>query len=435
MKFIKDSLTSITTQFALTVASMLTGIMTARLLGPEGKGAFTLIRLGYVMLVVLGCIGVQQSIVYFIGKRQFPLSKILANAIGLALASGLIIAIIFGAFVDYWRPLFFKDIKKSYVLILIGLTPIGILSTYLRHILLGQNRITLYNLLSSVNPCLLLILFTITWLAFKLTLLTAVLMWSISSLISALMILPFIAKVAPIRLAFNLKFFKEAVKFGYKTQLTGLAGFFNLRLDSFIVGYFLGLADVGYYSIAVVITQLIWKIPNATSLVLFPRVASASNLEANQISPKVCRNTLAIILFLSFGLLLFGRFFIVLLFGTQYLPAVNPLFILLPGTVASSISRVLSNDLIGRGRPELGMYAAFLSLVATIILDFTLIPSLGVSGAALASTVAYSLGASAMLYFFVRISGNSFRDTLIIKTSDLHTYLNLCRRLRHRLAS
>ena len=435
MKFVKDSLTTIVTQFALTATSMLIGIMTARLLGPEGRGAFTLIRLGNVMLIVIGCLGVQQSIVYFIGKKRFPLSEIIGDAIGLASVSGLIIVIIFGVFVDYWRFLFFKNISKGYVLTLIGLAPIGILSVYLRHVFLGQNRIALYNLLYSANLCLLLTLLIITWLAFEFTLLTAVMVWSISSLVSALIIFPFIAKVAPIRLAFSLKFFKEAVGFGYKAQLTGLASFFNIRLDSFIVGYFLGLADVGYYSIAVVITQLIWKIPNATSLVLFPRVSSSSSLEANQISSKVCRNTLAVVLFLSLGLLLSGKFLIVLLFGAQYLPAANPLFILLPGTIALSISQVLSNDLIGRGRPELGMYATFLSLVATIILDFALIPTLGVSGAALASTVAYSLGALAILYLFVRISGNSFRDTLIVRASDLRMYLDLCRKFRYRLAS
>ena len=432
MKFVKDNLITIAIQFGLIAPSMLTGIMTARLLGPVGKGAFSLIQLGNTMLVVLGCLGIQHSIVYFIGKQKFPLSQIVANAIGLTLVSGLIIVILFGAFVDYWRPLFFKDINKGYVLLLIGLTPIGVLSTYFRHIIRGQNRITLYNLLFSLPVCLLLILFIIVWLAFKLTLLTAVLMWSISSLVSVLVMLPFIAKVAPIRLAFNLKFLKEAVKFGYKTQLAGLVSFFNIRLDAFIVGYFLGLEDVGYYSVAVVITQLMWKIPSAIQIVLFPYVASSSDAKANRISSIVCRNVLAIVFLLSLGLLLLGKYIIVVWFGSQYLPAVTPLFILLPGTIALCNNQVLFSYLIGQGRPELVMYSTLLALVATVILDFTLIPALGISGAALASTVAYSLSALAGLHFFVRVSGNSIRDTLIPRKSDLYAYLNLYRKLRRR---
>jgi len=413
---------------------MLTGIMTARLLGPEGKGAFALINLANGMLVVLGCLGIQQSIVYFIGRQRFPLNEIVANVIGFAFIFGIFIGFIFLVFFDYLSPLLFKDIRKDYFLLVVGLTPIGILATYFRHVLLGKNKITVYNLLFLVKPLLLLVSFTAAWLIFRLTLLTAVVLWFISFVISEIIIPPFlIARLVPIRLSFNPKFFKEAIKFGSKTYATGLVSFFNARVNIFIIGYLLGLADIGYYSVAVVIAGLLWRIPSATSLVLFPRVASASKLEANQISAKVCRNTLAIVLVASVGLILFGKFLLVMLYGSQYLPAIQPLYILLIGTFATSISQVLSNDLIGRGRPEIGMYATSASLIATISLDFALIPQLRLPGAALAFTISQLFCAIVILYFFVRISGNSIRDTLIIKVSDIVTYLDVYRTLRYRL--
>jgi len=39
-------------------------------------------------------------------------------------------------------------------------------------------------------------------------------------------------------------------------------------------------------------------------------------------------------------------------FGSAFLPSVEPLTILLPGIVALSVSKVLSSDPAGKGRPE-----------------------------------------------------------------------------------
>ena len=111
-----------------------------------------------------------------------------------------------------------------------------------------------------------------------------------------------------------------------------------------------------------------------------------------------------------------------MLFGNEYLPSVEPLWYLIPGIVALSICKVLGNELAGRGKPIINTYISITSLVVNIPLNFLLIPVLGISGSALASTISYTVSAVLTLVYFSRVSENRILDLIILKKSDLELY-------------
>jgi Na+-driven multidrug efflux pump len=79
-----------------------------------------------------------------------------------------------------------------------------------------------------------------------------------------------------------------------------------------------------------------------------------------------------------------------------------------------------------------GTIAAGVSLAVNVPLNILLIPRMGISGAALASTICYTVGAIVVLAMFLRISKNSWVDTLLLKREDLRIYrsaLSTARRL------
>ena len=63
----------------------------------------------------------------------------------------------------------------------------------------------------------------------------------------------------------------------------------------------------------------------------------------------------------------------------------------MPGVWALSLGKLLAIHLAGAGRPKVGTVAAVASLIATLALDLLLIPLWGIQGAAIASSVAYTL--------------------------------------------
>ena len=76
-----------------------------------------------------------------------------------------------------------------------------------------------------------------------------------------------------------------------------------------------------------------------------------------------------------------------------------------PFTLGILAMRIFGNVLIARGRPLLESAAIGTALVATIALDVSLIPPFGGRGAAVASTVAYSVGGFVAIAIVARTLG------------------------------
>jgi len=98
--------------------------------------------------------------------------------------------------------------------------------------------------------------------------------------------------------------------------------------------------------------------------------------------------------------------------------------ILLIGTLAVSGSRILANDLAGRGRPVINTYIAIVSATLNIILNAIFIPRNGISGAALASAISYFFMFFLKAIIYGIISGNKIKDIILIKKSDFKFYEN-----------
>jgi O-antigen/teichoic acid export membrane protein len=171
-----------------------------------------------------------------------------------------------------------------------------------------------------------------------------------------------------------------------------------------IVNYFLGPVNVGIYSVAVLLAELLWQLPNSIGFVIFPK-ASASTPEAmNAFTPRVFRLTLAITAAAAVVLGAIGKPFIELVYTSDFSPAYSALLVLLPGVVLLGGGKVLTNELAGRGYAHYNSINSGLALVATLVLDVLLIPRYGITGAALASSIAYALNLMTALVFYRLVS-------------------------------
>jgi O-antigen/teichoic acid export membrane protein len=190
-----------------------------------------------------------------------------------------------------------------------------------------------------------------------------------------------------------------------------------------LVNLFLEPLHVGYYSISVMVAEKMWYVPDALALVLHPRVAHGTDEHANRGTARICRHTIIIISAGCIAVLLLGRFLVELLYSTRFLPAVTPLFVLLPGILTASIARIISSDLLARGYPRVNMWAGLVALVTNIALNLALIPRFGVVGASLATSISYSVHAAVLVAAFMRIGGVSMRMLLVPGVEDVRMLL------------
>jgi O-antigen/teichoic acid export membrane protein len=227
------------------------------------------------------------------------------------------------------------------------------------------------------------------------------------------------------KLTTSLKLFRESVLYGVKGQAGNIVQFFNYRLDFFLVNYFLNISQLGIYAISVGLAELVWRVPNSAAVVLFPRIASRNSLETAHFTMTVCRRTFLIMLGFAGLIIIAGKPVISTLFGSKFSGAYIPLLLLIPGIVVLGISNVLAIDLAGRGRPEIRTYGAAIAGIATLVLDLLLIPKIGIRGAALASSVSYTIATGVVIYFFSKITKSSLKHIAVPTWGDFEYFLGL----------
>jgi len=435
MSFTKSVSITFITQISAYAFMWITNILLARFLGPAGKGILVIALLVLNYLFIFGNLGLAAPIVYYVSKDKYELKDIVSSLITLTILLGFFLVALSLFLLTNFSFAFLKGVSPFYIGIAIFGLPFKLLNSFLNSIFLAKKQIKKYNILSALSSIIFLITFLIFLLFSKNILLNALLCQVLSTGIVSVIVIFLIHKLSSITLKINLAFLKDSLKFAMKTYLDNLTSFFNYRLDMFLVNYFLTSNAVGYYSLAVGLAEFIWYIPGATSTILFPQIASMkSSNDAKEFTPIICRNIIMITFLMALFFLIFGRFLIRVVYGDVFLPSVFPLWILLPGVVMLSINKIVTSDLMGRGKPIFATIISGLVLVITILLDFILIPKLGVNGAALASTIAYTTATFFGLCCYLKISGNYLLDVIIVKFEDLLVYKTLLLKLTNRVS-
>lgn len=368
--------------------------------------------------------------IYFGGSKKHKWADLASNSLISGLGIGVILGTAFMASFFILHHSLLKDIEVRYIAVAMLVVPLSLLTTYFQSILLGQNRIRDYNLVSLAQASTYLVLVLVLLLALKGGIFGAIFAWTSAYLVTAIFSILLVYKSTDIRFSFHPAVFKDSIKFGFQAYLGNAIQFLNYRLDMFLIAFLTNLTLVGYYSISVAMAEALWYFPGAVGTIIFARTPLLSAEDANASTPRICRNTLFLTILAALVMFVLGKPIIAVVYGSAFLPALIPLWLLLPGIVALSIDMVLGNEITGRGKPIVGTIVAAVSLAVNIPLCIILIPKLGITGAALASSVAYVVDAIVVTIIFLKMSKNSWVDTLVIKREDFSIYTNVLSSIR-----
>jgi O-antigen/teichoic acid export membrane protein len=226
----------------------------------------------------------------------------------------------------------------------------------------------------------------------------------------------------------DLSGFKGALAFALPCYAANTAQFLNYKLDVFVVGFFAGTTSVGRYTLAVSLAQLLWLMSNSVASVLLPKIAATTDVgESVRHTTRVTRLSLWATAICGLALGLLGTQAIPFLYGEAFRPSIVALLWLLPGVIVFSIANVLAAYIAGIGKPHLNLWVSGISLIITIGLDLALIPKLNIAGAAIASTVSYSVSALMLIVFFIRETGAPLREVLLPTSEDVRLLLSVVR--------
>ena len=198
---------------------------------------------------------------------------------------------------------------------------------------------------------------------------------------------------------------RDIVWFGLKAQISNILQFASYRFDVIIVSFFVGAANLGVYAVGVMFAEALWLLPNAIGTILLSHTSRSTRSAADERIKIVFPAGMALVivgaLLISAGTPIVARMYL----GPAYTKVPMVTWLLMPGAVALSAGKILANELTARGFPGANAVAAAWGSATTLVADLLLIPTFGIYGASVASSLGYCLTSAFVIVAFCRRSG------------------------------
>jgi len=230
---------------------------------------------------------------------------------------------------------------------------------------------------------------------------------------------------------FDWRYSKEMaihlLKAGFPLILFGASVMLLMRVDQIMIGQMLGDKEVGLYSVAVRVSEVLIALPSILIVSLFPAI-----IKSREKSPDVYKARLqqyfslmvVISLALTIPVWMFSDQIIFLLFGQEFAESGGVLSVLIWSAVFVSMGLASKNVLMAEDLQKYIFYRTILALIVNVLLNLWLIPIYGIEGAAFATVVSQIFLAYLSDIFFAKT-----RNLFYLKTKAFFAH-GLYQRLR-----
>lgn len=381
----KQILWTLLVRILLIAAGFVSSIITARFLGPEGRGVFFYWTTLAAFAIQFGNLGLHSSNTYFLAKGRARLSALAANSLWVSLIGGGVL----GGFLvlSLWLMDGATGDRWSLLLPALFLIPSGLYFLLGTNLLVAEGRIGEYNGFELANRYLgLAAIFFAAWYWRSPQALLVIM-----SVVAVLMCLPLYRRLRVLGGDGGGSFLLIREGFGYamRAYLAAALGFAVLRLNTLLIEQYMDAATLGTWSIAAQLLDVIVVIPSTIALVLLPRIMRADQpYQLMQSQLRMVAIVLALVCAVAAWL---GNDVIMLVYGERFAGAYAMLLWGLPGIFALGLTSILSQYLASAGIPLALVWIWLTGLAAELALAIWLIPSQGGVGAMMSLSAAYAV--------------------------------------------
>lgn len=204
----------------------------------------------------------------------------------------------------------------------------------------------------------------------------------------------------------NAATWKKILTFGFPVMLADFLSIVILKVDIIALSILVGTSHVAVFQVVLNISNVMRNIPQAVDPILMPIVVEMRRRRNYDSLNHVYAVVMRISLFLAFGffvmIVLFGDL-LMGVYGSTYTVGFTALIITCFGIMLHTVSSTVEPALIMSGYPYLNLINNILFVVINLTLDFLLIPSHGLWGAAAVSVAASSTTALLQMVLLYRI--------------------------------
>ncbi|GAB2671526.1 lipopolysaccharide biosynthesis protein [Paenibacillus thermoaerophilus] len=374
------SIRTLAVSLTIMAVNLITGIATARYLGPSGKGYATAMTLCATVMANCFMLGLPSALLFNMKKRPEQAAAHYGSALAVVGAAGLT-AVVAGFFLlPLWLDGYPPGIVAAARLFL--LTVPVLLAEYANNAALqamGEfNTFNVLRMLPHLGTCACL-----------------------AALMASGMLDPYWTALAyglptvPITLALTVRLWRKhaprlrsirtslrpLLRYGSRSAGNDLMGTLSLYADQLVVALFLSSKELGLYLVVLSLSRVVNVAQSALVMVLFPKAAGMEPGKAAELVKRLFRVSIWGTMLIAAAFMLVGPWLIRTLYGPAYGEAVPVYRLLLLEVVLSGAALVLSQSFMSAGKPGVCSLQQSVGLGVLLTLLVGLAPRFGIVGA------------------------------------------------------
>ena len=412
----KQILSTIGVKAFSAIANFSIVIITAQFFGAEGRGYISLI-IAAISLVSMFSNFIGGTTLTYLVSRENISNLILTSYVWIISVSSVAFILI-----NYLQLMEDEENTRIFFLsMLFALTAIN------QNILLGYQKIKKYNIITVVQSLVQIISLVVYLYIFKeknisVFITTLYISYGLAFILSCF----FISKYLQISLRTDImQVAITAFQFGAIAQLANLFQFISYRYAYVVLNNPNNQTDVGIYSTAVSISEAVWLISGAISIVQYSKISNTEDPKvAQELTLKLSKFSLLLTVLAMAFLLLLPDTFYVFLFGKDFTGVKAIMLTLTMGIVSLGYSIVFSHYFSGLGKYYVNTIVSFVGMIVTIVLSKLLIPKYGIPAAGWISSVTYLLGTICLVVYFLYHSKINVKR-LFVSSSEIVDFKNV----------
>ncbi len=424
---LEDSIKDITKGASIIVVGMIiasliglvTQILMGRLLGPADYGLFNLGISVIFIICVLPNFGLGSGLTQFIPhnfkqKQYLKIKEAVNFSLKFTLIVGVLAGILLFIFSDQISLNVFHNSELGYVLKILAIAlPFWALHLLGSLITQGYKKPNYYVYIENISMPILQLLIFIILSIIGYRLFGALLGFTISAVFASIAyILIFRVKLDKkvgknIGIEHKKSIRKEILTLSYPLFLAGFTLLFMQYADKIILGIYKTPTDVGIYTAALTIANIVIFIYTAFSFNSRPILAEYFAIKDFETLRKLYSFLTRWVFLLTVPITVYMIFYsgdiLKLMFGAKFTSGSAALSILCLGIAMNALTGISGTTLISIRKPKLNLTSEIVGAVSNIALNILLIPGFGIIGAAIGTSISITLRNFVSLFFVLKI--------------------------------
>ena len=404
------------TNVAIAALGFVTGSISARVLGPSGRGELAAIQTIPGLLGWVAVLGVPNAVAYYVARTPDQRRDVFST--GLALSAALsALGVLAGVLLVPWILGSQTAATRASARLYLVLIPLLALQHPAVMGLWAMQRFRVWNALRiAPSLCWLAALLVVVGRGAPTAAAAALLYASLTALLVPLAAAAFLAATRG-SLRFRWSIGRRLLAYGVPTALANVPSTLNYRLDQALMAAMLPASTLGLYAVSVSWSGALAPLTSAFASVLFPRLAAGGGKAAADDLGKGLRLTVLVAALGTCGVALLTPLAMPLLFGAPFRAATPAALVLVVAAAFAALNGDLEESLRGLGGTRWPLLGQLAGLPVTVSLLAFLLRPLGLYGAAIASLFAYLTTSCVLVAGASRMTGRSPR-TLLVPTRE-----------------